>query len=308
MAGTNRITAVINRLLSSAKSNRLLLSSASIGYFVELLRRVLSEIASASDALVKSISKSISDDASLSDAVEKSTGKTVSDDGLAAESIAKGVEKQASDSSSASESISKDSEKLVNDAASVSEAFSKVMGYNRYFSDSAAVTDDLDGEASPEDEQTISFFKVLSDFSPASDQINLQVSYNRNYSDSANADELISNNLNKVLFDSVNVAESIDYIISSGITNTDSSGVSDSATFGFGLVKAENPAAYELISISFSRSFSDTATPADSPVKSAGKILSDAADCADSGSLISQGYVDNNDYFAEDYVGASRTF
>ena len=53
---------------------------------------------------------------------------------------------------------------------------------------------------------------------------------------------------------------------------------------------------------------SDATAIADAQVALVGKRESDTLEIADSGVLISQDYVDNNLYFADDYVGEKRTF
>ena len=59
--------------------------------------------------------------------------------------------------------------------------------------------------------------------------------------------------------------------------------------------------------ILFEKTNNNTLFVAESDVLSTGKVLGDAASFADAGSLRSQGFADFT-YFAEDYVGASRTF
>jgi hypothetical protein len=60
--------------------------------------------------------------------------------------------------------------------------------------------------------------------------------------------------------------------------------------------------------IQFIKVLTDSFASAESEVKSFGKSSSDSASSSDSGTLLNQGYVDNPYYFADDYVGAKRTF
>ncbi len=75
------------------------------------------------------------------------------------------------------------------------------------------------------------------------------------------------------------------------------------------LLRTDNFTIADLVTIALivGRTLTDSATIGDNAVLSLLKALSDSASVDDSGSLISQGYCDIT-YFAEDYVGESRTF
>jgi hypothetical protein len=60
--------------------------------------------------------------------------------------------------------------------------------------------------------------------------------------------------------------------------------------------------------VTYKRSFTDDFTSGDEDVVLFGKIVSDAGSLADDGSLRAQGYTEDMTYFAEDYVGTTRTF
>jgi len=108
-----------------------------------------------------------------------------------------------------------------------------VVSITKFLNDQTFVTDDLDGEASAEDDQEIAFVKTRTDIGVASDTFNRTVVYLRDFTENGSASE--------------------------------------------------------------------------SAVKLTTKVRSDSAAFTDSGDLRSQGYCDFT-YFAEDYVGASRTF
>lgn len=117
------------------------------------------------------------------------------------------------------------------DRAYVAE--NNVVSITKFLTDQTFVTDDLDGEASAEDDQEISFVKTRTDIGVASDSFDRTVTYLRDFAENGSASE--------------------------------------------------------------------------SAVKLTTKARSDSAAFTDSGNLRSQGYCDFT-YFAEDYVGASRTF
>lgn len=60
--------------------------------------------------------------------------------------------------------------------------------------------------------------------------------------------------------------------------------------------------------LNISRPESDSVSPTDRIIFGGFKSLSDTVIQSDSGTLISQGYMDSNLYFAEDYIGEYRTF
>lgn len=117
------------------------------------------------------------------------------------------------------------------DRAFVAE--NNVVQITKFLTDQTFVTDDLDGQASAEDDQEIAFVKTRTDIGVASDAFDRTVVYLRDFAENGSASE--------------------------------------------------------------------------SAVKLTTKIHSDSGAVSDSGDLRSQGYCDFT-YFAEDYVGASRTF
>lgn len=70
----------------------------------------------------------------------------------------------------------------------------------------------------------------------------------------------------------------------------------------------ETAAAAEAYALTNSKILGHTAGASDADVLLSGKTLGDSAGAGESGSLRSQGYTVDLTYFAEDYVGASRTF
>ena len=83
----------------------------------------------------------------------------------------------------------------------------------------------------------------------------------------------------------------------------------DDQVIQFITARSDLARATELILIEslFNRAYSDTASAQDIANILAGKVNADAAVTADSGFVTNQGYV-LADYFAEDYVGTTRTF
>jgi hypothetical protein len=102
----------------------------------------------------------------------------------ALEAIAKLLGKALQDNSSASDAPSKGVSKVATDAATGSDSNAKTVGKN--ITDQLFSTDDING-AGADDDQNISFFKVLSNPSFAVDNIVLLAAFLRSFSNTASA-------------------------------------------------------------------------------------------------------------------------
>ena len=158
---------------------------------------------------------------------------------------------------------------LANDA-SVAESFARQVDYSRSFDDDVYFTDDVDGEATILDDQEMQFFKFTTDFAGAGDLFDRTVAYSRAFSDTAGFSESTNLLTSKQIYDI--------------------------------------PVASENIAKSFSRLRADSALIGDAAIVTPGKVLLDLASIADAGSLLSQGFTSDPNYFAGDYVGTSRAF
>ncbi len=90
---------------------------------------------------------------------------------------------------------------------------------------------------------------------------------------------------------------------------TDSAIMSDVIEFIISAVRnfQETPSVADALAKATARSQSDNALAGDAAIVAPGKGLQNTASTSDAGSLRSQGYCDLS-YFADDYVGATRTF
>ena len=163
------------------------------------------------------------------------------------------------------------------------------LTYVKNLSDQTFVTDDLDGEATTEDDQEIDFVKTRSEIVSIGDVFDRDVAFIRNFSETPAANDSPAVGVTKPTSDSGTVSDTFAKTVVYIRDFTESSSASDSDTITFSAVKSDDGA---LI---------------DSDVKSMSKSLTEAPSAASSGTLRSQGYCDFT-YFAEDYVGASRTF
>lgn len=133
-----------------------------------LIFRFFFEILGLSDAQTKSIGKSLSDSQEMTDLAAQSVGKSLSDNSGTADSAALGFGTVQNDSGATSDQIDTFATgKALQDTSSASE--NQTMGFHKFIDELAGVTDDLDGEASAEDDQEMTFTKVTSDLSTLSD-------------------------------------------------------------------------------------------------------------------------------------------
>ena len=158
--------------------------------------------------------------------------------------------------------------KGLSDAPVASDAIDS-FGLTKALIDTVTFTDDIDGEASILDDQEMQFRKIKSNIASAAETFTRQVGYNRLFSDNS-------------------IASEIHYVVT-------------------GKHLSDIPVATETLAKSLTRQRSDSALFEDASVVTSGKVLLNLASSTDAGSLRSQGYTDFT-YFAEDFVGASRTF
>ena len=173
----------------------------------------------------------------------------------------------------------------VTDSFSVSDAISKV--FSRPTSDSFIASDaevketgkNLSDSVSTTEAQIAEVGKNIADTFVVADAIDL-LQIGKNTTDSASTAETQQFDITKLLTDSIFVTDDVDGEAS----------IQDDQEMHFFKVKR------------------DSGFASDQEVKLAGKVTTDSASGADSGSLRSQNYTVDNTYFAEDYVGDSRTF
>jgi len=86
--------------------------------------------------------------------------------------------------------------------------------------------------------------------------------------------------------------------------------ITDSASIDVAKPFSDDGIASDIVAKNISKTFSDSVFASDVLVSGVviGNLISAIIENTDSGFIISQGYVDNNLYFAEDYVGIKRIF
>ena len=176
--------------------------------------------------------------------------------------------------------------KVLSELVGQSETLAFDVSTNLY--DFVTATDDFDGEAVLDDDQTMTFVKATSDFGAVLDVAALQNNFLREFADAGVIGEQLT--------------------FFSGVSFSDTVQQGEILTFSTGLAKSDAVFSADSAAVLFATNVSDNGYAADSNVKSTGVTLSESASFGDSGLLYGQDYVDNIFYFAEDYVGFSRTF
>jgi len=259
-------------------------ATAVAGYFIKFLD--LADTARATDSAAKAVGKGLTEVAQASETLVKSYGKTLSDNSNASDLAAKTFGKTTSDTATPSDAT--------------------VLGLNKTLTDTAFATDDVNGVAA-DDDQVIQVVKVLSEIVVPNETFVRAVGYSREFLDSVLSADVAAKTFIKNLTDTVNASDDAQVSNAKIESPTDGSNVTDQAVIGFGKGLTESPTAADAAFKGFIKGLTETPTATDSAVIVAGKALIDSTSASDAVTVISQGYCDIT-YFAEDYVGTSRTF
>ena len=220
-------------------------------------------------------------------------GKFIVQRSFAAENFERTVSynREFSDSGSVAENAAKSLSKSFSDVVNAAESI--FVTRSRAAADSSGIAED----------SVFTFGKSLSDSGFSAEDTSLTIG--KGLSDSPSVAESIAFGIGFSLEDNSAAAESL--VIAYSTIKSDTAGIAESHVAGFGKVLSDQPAIAESATLSPSKVLSDGGISTDLPVKSIGQTFTDASSANDDGSLRSQGYCDF-DYFAEDYVGQSRTF
>ena len=221
----------------------------------------------------------------------------------------------------------------------LSETFARHI--TRGLSDALAVTDDMDGIASLEDDQVMEYRKVVTDLFALSDSVvvlmawvrtptdtaalsdSKVVTFTKGVNDPAALTDATTASVAKVLADAAAAADSAakelrrgladayavsDATVKSANKNVEDVGAATDAAYN-NMVKvlADSTSISETKLFSMSRPLSDSGAATDSVGKTIAPGKTDSASLTDAGAVRMQSYSDIT-YFAEDYVGVSFTF
>lgn len=238
---------------------------------LSLEKALANEIAVATDSALLALAKALSSDAAPLDQVDVSMGYA----------------------------------QLPLDTATADDLFQKVFG--KGLDDSVSFTDQITG---------FDISKALADTAQTIDQADvnngdgLEWSLGTGINESTGGtSETLGIAFSKTLTNSVSVLDEV-LVGSSAFENlSDNTSAGESLSVGFAKSLLDSAAVNDLLAVAFNRDgFTDTSSGADAiTAVSVGKALTDAKSSSDAGSLYMTDYADIT-YFAEDYVGSSRTF
>jgi hypothetical protein len=238
---------------------------------------------------------------------------------VVSDAVALAVSKSFTDGVSvAVDAVTRDTTKGLSDSVSFTEVFVATLVFMRDFTDSVTVPD----------LRTMAFAKALAD----------------SFAVSEAATRLFTKSLTSgvAMNDSFDAGDGAVYAFTKGVSNvvfaqdavakgahkglSDSQGLTDTQALTFAKALASAAVIADALSADVDKGLTDSFTPsdalaflidklvdpdsvsiADATALSPQKAISDMIEPVDAGSLISQGYCDIT-YFAEDYVGESRTF
>jgi hypothetical protein len=292
--------------------------------YASSLARSTSDAATVGDEYAPTVGKVHSDGTELSDGIDTiDVGKGLSETPTFAELFANDMSKPLADTSGVVSTPSLGPNKVVSDGAGTSDDIDYFITAKAIF-DAVSVTDDVDGVASILDDQELSVFKQVTNVAGVAEAIYRQVNYLRSFADTSAATDALAYELARFLADESAVNEAIAITTQRPLSDSASIGL-DELELDFGKAPSDSPilsesivvdsdkmlydesTAADVASLHTGRPASDTLAVSDVETKAPNKVPSELASITDTGSLRSQGYCDFT-YFAEDYVGASRTF
>lgn len=272
----------------------------------------LTDSGSATDLANLAILKSFSDSGLFTDANALTFGKQPDDSVAFAESVGFDVAKALQDSPAFTDLASKAFSKSFSDSVNFSDVINAISGIGNEedLSDSGSITDLANvtfGKQAVEtitfaEAQTFGITKGLSDTVYATDDIGAE----------ATIDDDQTLQVQKRLIELPSITDLISRVAAYIRSFSDSAGVADSISLEAAYQRdfTESPVASDSVAVSagYNRTASDSGSVADQVVSLVGKAASDIMNGSDSGVLLNQDYVDNNLYFADDYVGLKRIF
>lgn len=270
----------------------------------------VSEISQISDLFGRFVSfkRDFSDAFSVTQLQTMEMGKNLSDTGAFTEVQIHDMGKNLTESPAITDSVLKETvfNRSHGDAFDSTDVFERVVSYNRDFTETIYATDDLDGEASLQDDQEMQFTKTRTELSFVSESLDRSVSYNRDFADAYDATDDTVLGVGKVFDNIGDFVDAHSFDVGKALANL--ANLTESAAIDVTKAIPEQIGVQEAPSKGVGKPTSDALDITDADVLAFGKTQADPVSFADAGSIVSQGYVDNNAYFAEIYVGTSRTF
>lgn len=242
---------------------------------------------------------------SLEDETLVLTKKVKEDTAASSDQInTKGTSKPLADTSPVSDTHAATTSKPQSDNASTSD--SEVFATSKALLDRVNVSDDVDGTASIEDDQEVAMFKQLTKVAQVSEHFTRQIGFTRGFTEQYTVSDLPSVGVSRPAADGITIsADLFDAVLNK--TTLENIALTETLVVDSAKILYDTSSAADLKSLRVSTPHSDTSATTDVAFRAPTKVLTELVPSTDAGSLRSQGYADFT-YFAEDYVGASRTF
>ena len=162
------------------------------------------------------------------------------------------------------------------------------LALTKLLADTVGVTDDLDAAASILDDQEMQFVKNTTNIATVAESFARVVAFLRSFSETPGLTDVNTLGIGKTI--------------------SENPAFSDTNYVNFGKLLSEQPNITDLLALQVTLSpFTETPGVTDSADVVPNKVFTELPSLTDAGSLRSQGYCDFT-FFAEDFVGASRTF
>jgi hypothetical protein len=278
-----------------------------VGNFILLIRR--QNTVRSTDVITFDSGKGLTDTPVVNELAAKATSKPITNNASLFDGEAYFAEDYIAEDYTLPIQLVKNVGKNLSNSFSVSDSSILTFTFGRQFFSTVAATDFLDGEVDKTD-KSIEFFKSSDNVPKVSDQISFVTSYIRDFQNTTNFADIQNLTTNKVATNNASISDTSSFGI--GMGRTDVSNVLEGAALLLGKSTSDSVSITDQVSVLLSGVYNET--PSDSvDVSSSASIvlnkgLSETPTVGSSGSLLMQDYTEDMTYFAEDYVGQSRTF
>ena len=247
----------------------------------------LANSAVATDVYAAHLRRSITEPPVAVDIYTYAFNKVTADGAVATESDFKAVAKVLAENPTLADTNVLSFFKNISENPNFTDAIN-TLAITKLLADTVGATDDLDAAASILDDQEMQFTKITTNVTTVADSFARVVAFIRTFSDNPGLTDTDTIEVGKVL--------------------SENPVFSDTNYVNFGKLLGEIPSVSEVFSLQIALgTLSETPGITDSADIVPNKVFTELPSLTDAGSLRSQGYCDFT-FFAEDYVGASRTF
>lgn len=264
----------LNREFRKAKQDETQVSDSAFRSAI----KSLTDASGVADDEYRAFGKVLRDGASFLDAYRIAYGKGLSDTARFSDTHRRDVTKDVADSFAAADKAAFSLSRSLADSFAALDIASRLV--EKVLFDAAQITDDVDGQASIDDDQEVNFVKVISQQALASEEFSRIVAFTRAYQEIATATDLASVGAEKPRFDLASIADAYVHVFSKNAI--DGAELSDLTIRASGKAIVEPALAADLFSFLFETARFDGATVTDAAQVEAGKVFQDASQVSDS--------------------------